>query len=42
MNIVINPLDAFYITGAIILLALAILLYPTIKERSQKKSSQHR
>ncbi|MGI8419588.1 MAG: hypothetical protein ACR2LN_02990 [Candidatus Levyibacteriota bacterium] len=31
MNIVINPLDAFYISGSIMLLAIAILVYPTLK-----------
>ena len=31
MNIVISPLDAFYISGAIMLLAIAIIMYPTLK-----------
>lgn len=37
MNITIDPLQAFYLTGAILILALAIILYPTLKDRSKKK-----
>ncbi len=37
MNIVIGPLEAFYIAGAIFLLAIAIFIYPTLKERSGSK-----
>ena len=36
MTIVINPLDAFYIAGAILLLAVAIIAYPTLRKRSKK------
>jgi len=32
-----NSLDTFYIVGAIVLLAIAIVLYPTLSERSKKK-----
>lgn len=42
MTIVIGPLEAFYIAGSIILLAIAIIVYPTLKYgpkrgRSSKK-----
>ncbi len=37
MNIVIGPLEAFYITGAIAILIVVLLAYPTILERSKKK-----
>ena len=40
MNIVVGPLEAFYIAGSILLLAIAILVYPTLKERSEKKSKR--
>ncbi len=33
MNIVIDPLQGFYIMGAILLLAMAIFLYPTLKNK---------
>ena len=33
-------LQTFYIVGAILLLAIAILVYPTLKERSEKKSKR--
>lgn len=37
MNIVISPLDAFYIAGAILLLAITIVAYPTLREKSESK-----
>lgn len=37
MNITIDPLSAFYIVGAIVLLAFAIILYPTLKDRFHRK-----
>ncbi|MEK7517241.1 MAG: hypothetical protein AAB583_01735 [Patescibacteria group bacterium] len=37
MNIVIGPLEAFYIAGSILLLAIAIFTYPTLKDRSSSK-----
>lgn len=40
MNIIIGPLEAFYIAGAIMLLAIAILVYPTLRKRSQGKTSR--
>lgn len=36
MNIVISPLETFYIVGAIVLLAIAIFTYPTLRERSKE------
>jgi len=33
----ISALHTFYIVGAIVLLAFAILLYPTLREKSKKK-----
>lgn len=30
-------IDTFYIVGAIILLAVAILVYPTLKDKNKKK-----
>jgi len=30
-------LKTFYLVGAILLLAIAILVYPTLKERSKRK-----
>ena len=41
MNIVIGPLEAFYIAGSIALLAIAIVAYPTLKERSKKRTAKH-
>ncbi|KKS97760.1 MAG: hypothetical protein UV73_C0005G0037 [Candidatus Gottesmanbacteria bacterium GW2011_GWA2_43_14] len=40
MNIQIDPLSAFYIAGAIMLLAIAILVYPTLKEKSDKSKKK--
>lgn len=39
MNIVIGPYEAFYIVGAIMLLVIAIIVYPTLseQERSRRK-----
>ena len=37
MNIVIGPLEAFYIVGAILLLVVVLMALPTILERSKKK-----
>ncbi len=37
MNITIGTLEAFYISGSIILLAVAILVYPTLKNRTKRK-----
>lgn len=39
MNIVIGPLEAFYIAGSIALLAVALLAYPTLRENSKKHKS---
>lgn len=36
MNIVIGPLEAFYIAGSIFLLVIVIVTYPTLRERSKK------
>lgn len=36
MNIVINPLDAFYILGAILLLVIAIISLPTMIAKKRK------
>lgn len=36
MNIVISPLDAFYIAGAIALLAVALIAYPTLRSRGKR------
>ena len=33
-------LQTFYLISAILLLAIAILVYPTLKERSEKKSKR--
>lgn len=40
MNIVIGPLEAFYIAGSIMVLAVAIIVYPTLRYGSRKKSSK--
>lgn len=37
MNIVIGPLEAFHIAGSILVLAVAIIAYPTLKEKSESK-----
>ena len=37
MNIIIGPLEAFYITGAIAILIVLLLAYPTLLERSKRK-----
>lgn len=37
MKIVIDPLDAFYIYGGIILLILLLIAYPTILRGPRKK-----
>ena len=37
MNIIIGPLEALYIAGAIGLLAIAIVAYPTLREKANKK-----
>lgn len=39
LNLILNLdwLKVFYLAGAILLLAIAILVYPTILERSRKK-----
>lgn len=37
MNIVIGPLEAFYIAGSVALLAVALLAYPSLKKRSKTK-----
>lgn len=36
MNIVIGPLEAFYIVGGILLLVIAIITIPTIKSKKRK------
>jgi hypothetical protein len=40
MNITIGPLEAFYLSGSIILLAIAILVYPTLRYGTKRKSSR--
>lgn len=40
MNILIGPQEAFYIVGAIVLLVIVLLAYPTILENSKRKSSK--
>lgn len=46
MNITIDPLQAFYLTGAIFLLAIAIFVYPTLKygpkDDDERSSKSHR
>jgi len=37
MNVVIDPLQGFYLISAILLLAVAIVVYPTLRERSRGK-----
>ncbi len=32
-----NSLQTFYLIGAIVLLAVAIVVYPTLRDRSKKK-----
>jgi len=41
MNIVIGPLEAFYIAGSILVLAIAIFTYPTLREKSKRKAVKH-
>ena len=36
MNITIGPLEAFYISGAIVLLIIVLIAYPTLRHRSGK------
>jgi len=36
MNIIISPLDALYIIGAIVLLIIVIIASPTIKSKERK------
>ena len=36
MKIVIDPLQGFYLISALFLLAVAIVAYPTLRERSKK------
>lgn len=31
-----NSLDTFYIVGALVLLAVAIVVYPTLRDQSKK------
>lgn len=38
MNIIIGPLEAFYIEGSLILLFIAIIIYPTLSEREREKN----
>ncbi len=38
MNIYIDPLSAFYVSGAIALLAVAIIVYPTLRYGAKKKT----
>lgn len=33
-------LQTFYIVGAIVLLAISILVYPTLRERSRRRASK--
>lgn len=40
MNIYIGPIEGFYIAGSIMLLAVAIIVYPTLRYGSRKKSSK--
>lgn len=40
MNITIGPLEAFYIAGAIALLAIAIIAYPTLKSKSSRNKKK--
>lgn len=37
MNISIGPLEAFYIAGGLLLLAIAIIVYPSLKTKNKKK-----
>lgn len=37
MNIAIDPLQGFYLISAILLLAVALAVYPTLRERSKEK-----
>ncbi len=37
MNIVIGPQEAFYMVGAILLLIVVLIAYPTILENTRKK-----
>jgi len=37
MNITVDPLAMFYLAGAIAMLAFAIVVYPTLRERSKKR-----
>lgn len=40
MNIVIGPLEAFYIVGGLIAISIAIIAYPTLRYGTKKKSSK--
>lgn len=36
MNIIIGPLEAFYIVGAIVLLVVVLLAYPTVRSSRRR------
>ncbi len=40
MNIVIGPLETFYIVGALLFLGIAIMVYPTLRYGTKRKSSK--
>jgi len=42
MNIVIGPLETFYIVGALLFLGIAILVYPTLRYGTKRTRSSKR
>lgn len=40
MNIVIGPLETFYIVGGLVALSIAIIVYPTLRYGTKRKSSK--
>ncbi len=42
MNIVIGPLEAFYIAGSILVIAVAIVAYPTLRDQNKPKKKMVR
>ena len=40
MNVIIQPLDGFYIAGSVLMLVLAITIYPTLKDQAKKRKKR--
>ena len=42
MKIIIDPLSAFYIAGSILMLFVAILVFPTLWDDAKKRVGRHK